>query len=388
MTYTAPSQPTPIATRPRLAYLDNLRVALTVLVVVHHAAAGYSGIPGVWYHTEPATDGSAGFLAGLVMVNQGFFMGAFFLIAGVFVPGSYDRKGGRRFIIDRLIRLGIPLLVFVVAIRPLVNYGYYVSAREAVLAQEGVELPYWLFYLFSWDPGPMWFVELLLLFSLCYVLVRRLRRGRRPAAEPRREGRAPGALLVIGLAVAVAVATYLWRIVVPVGTTVPILGLPTVAYLPQYAALFVVGVLAARNGWLPSLSATAGRIGFAVAVVAAAGVVLVFRSTGDAFHGLGSPESLLMAVCESALAVGMTLGLLVLFRNRFDRQTRTGGFLSERAYTVYFTHALVLVGLGVALSGLAAPAVVKFLLLAVTGVPLCWLAAHLVLALPGARKVL
>jgi membrane-bound acyltransferase YfiQ involved in biofilm formation len=95
-----------------------------------------------------------------------------------------------------------------------------------------------------------------------------------------------------------------------------------------------------------------------------------------------------MACCEQALAVGLTLGLLVLFRDRLDHQGRRRRFLSAHAYTVYVIHPVVLVALGYALSGVQAPAVVKFALLAVLAVPLCWMAAFPVRALPAARKVL
>jgi hypothetical protein len=61
-----------------------------VLVVLHHAAITYGNIP-IWYYSEPASDSSGAVLDLLVMFNQTFFMGSFFLIAGYFVPGSYDR---------------------------------------------------------------------------------------------------------------------------------------------------------------------------------------------------------------------------------------------------------------------------------------------------------
>ena len=40
---------TTLETRTRLYYLDNLRVVLTALVVLHHAAVTYSHIP-LWYY--------------------------------------------------------------------------------------------------------------------------------------------------------------------------------------------------------------------------------------------------------------------------------------------------------------------------------------------------
>lgn len=105
--------------RPRLFYLDHLRVLLTVLVVLHHAAITYANIP-IWHYTEPARDSSGAALDLLVMFNQTFFMGFFFLIAGYFVPGSYDRKGGRAFMKDRLVRFGIPLLAFLLGKSPVI----------------------------------------------------------------------------------------------------------------------------------------------------------------------------------------------------------------------------------------------------------------------------
>ncbi|MEU8382827.1 acyltransferase family protein [Streptosporangium sp. NPDC048865] len=166
------------------------------------------------------------------------------------------------------------------------------------------------------------------------------------------------------------------------------MGLPTPAYLPQYVALFVVGLVAARRGWLEGLSRTTGRAGFAVAAVAAIALFLLLVSAGEAILGHGTLPSLMAAICESALAVGVVLGLLTLFRERLGHQGRRRRFLSEHAYTVYVVHPVVLVALGHALRDVQAPAVAKFALLTVIALPLCWAVAYVVRALPGARKVL
>ncbi|WP_214408264.1 acyltransferase family protein [Pseudonocardia lacus] len=368
--------PAPPTAPTRLLHVDNLRTVLTVLVVVHHAAIGYSNIP-LWYYVEGATDPSGTLLDILLVLNQSFFMGAFFLISALFVPGSYDRKGPGPFLGQRLLRLGVPLLAWLLVLRPLISFDIY--ARDT---DRAADLSYWQ-YLLSPDPGPMWFVEVLLLFSALYVLWRLM--GRSPAAAP--TGRAPGAVAVVGFTAALALATYLWRIAVPMGQEV--LGLPTPAYLPQYAALFVVGLVAARRGWLEGLSRTAGRVGFAVAGAAAVGLLLViFTSGGEEFLGNGTLPSLVAAICESALAVGMVIGLLVQFRARWSGQGPTSRFLSTHAYAVYVVHPVVLVAVGYALGGVAAPAVVKFALLTALAVPLCWAVAYVVRSLPGARKVL
>ncbi|MER6307297.1 acyltransferase [Streptomyces sp. NPDC001657] len=392
--------PEPATGRPkaaaRLLYIDNLRIVLTALVVLHHTAVTYGNIP-AWYYTEPAKDGSGLLLDVFVMFNQAFFMGFFFMIAGFFTPASYERKGTRPFLRDRLKRLGIPLLAFLLLIRPLVGLGGFADLR-AEFAEQGKDLPYWLYYVLSWDAGPMWFVEVLLAFSLVYALVRH-RRARRLAGvggETGTAGRAPERaprplrpLAIIVFTVGLALATYLWRIVVPNGSYLPVLGLPTPSFMPQYASFFVIGVLAHRRGWPQTLSRVAGRVGFVVATVATLGYLPVVLTAGDgALDGHGSWQSLAGAAWESTFAVGVVLGLTVLFRERFPRQGPFAAFLSRHAFAVYLTHAAVLVGLGYAFRWLHAPAAVKFALVAALALPLCWAVAYAVRSLPRADRVL
>ncbi|GGP13549.1 acyltransferase [Nonomuraea glycinis] len=375
----------PPTTSARLFYIDNLRTALMALVVIHHSVLAYSNIPN-WYYLEPPTDASGTLLDIVIVLNQAFFMGAFFLISALFVPGSYDRKGAGPFMRERLLRLGVPLLLWLLAVRPLATVGRYLKARDAA-AQQGAELPYWEYYLQSFTPGPMWFVEVLFVFSALYVIWRLLTaEGRRASAPVLATGRAPGAVAIAGFTAGLALATYLWRIAVPMGES--LLGLPSPAYLPQYAALFVIGLIATRRGWLGGLSRATGRIGFATAAVAAVGLLFVLISAPEASMGHGTTQSLLVATFETTLAVGVILGFLVLFRERLNHQGRRRRFLSEHAFTVYVIHPAVLVGLGYALRDVQAPAVAKGALLVALALPLCWAIAYLVRALPGARKVL
>ncbi|MGW2628985.1 acyltransferase family protein [Streptomyces chattanoogensis] len=379
--------------RPRLLYIDNLRIALTALVVLHHTAVTYGNIP-AWYYTEPAKDGSGLLLDVFVMFNQAFFMGFFFMIAGYFTPASYDRKGARPFFRDRLKRLGIPLLAFLLLIRPLTGFGGYADLRDA-FAERGKSLPYWLYYLLSWDAGPLWFVEVLLVFAVLYALVRRRGAGRllgSAGASGRESARAPRPLrpfAVVVFTVALALATYLWRFVVPNDTYIPFLGLPTPSFMPQYASFFVLGVLAFRRGWPQTLSRAAGRVGFAVATAATlAYLPFVATVKTGALNGHGTWQSLVSSAWESTFAVGMVLGLTVFFRERFNRQGATAAFLSRHAFAVYVIHAPVLVGLGYAFRWLHAPAAAKFALVAALALPLCWAVAYAVRSLPRADRVL
>lgn len=104
----------------RTYFIDRLRVVLTALVVIHHTAITYGGSGG-WFYREVSDAGtpSSLLLTVLCAVNQAFFMGMFFLFAGYFTPAALQRKGARQFVQERLVRLGIPLLVFGFLLGPL-----------------------------------------------------------------------------------------------------------------------------------------------------------------------------------------------------------------------------------------------------------------------------
>ena len=92
-------------------------------------------------------------------------MPLFFLIAGMFTPASLERKGLRRFAIDRTIRLLIPSLLFVLLLTPPIEY----VDPDTVGWTKG----YWAFVPHVWSlwppaPGPTWFLGVLLAFSLLY----------------------------------------------------------------------------------------------------------------------------------------------------------------------------------------------------------------------------
>jgi hypothetical protein len=374
----------------RVFYLDNLRILLTALVVVHHAAITYGNIP-IWYYTEPASDPSGKALDLLVIFNQTFFMGFFFLIAGYFVPGSYDRKGSRAFMRDRWVRLGIPLLVFLVVLRPILMAGLYPKVRAA-FAEQGLSPPFWVLYLITWDPGPLWFVEVLLVFSLVYAMFRKRRGGEveSQSSPPAAAGAwAPTKGAVLGFALLLTFITYLWRFIVPIGQYWPFVGLPTPYYLPQYTGLFVIGLLAYRRGWLQAVSSATGWFGLAMAAVASA-VLLPLMMNVEMIKGAGHGtwQSMVGALWESLFAVGVIVALLVLFRDRLDVQGRLGRFLSEQTYAVYVIHPLVLVGLGHAFAWLSAIAVVKFAIMSALGLPLCWIFAYVVRSPAVVRRVL
>jgi len=109
----------------KLYYIDNIRLVLTILVILHHLCVTY-GAPGGWYYNEPASN--TGVLVPLtvfVSLNQSFFMGFFFLLAAFFTYSSYHRKGAGPFMTDRLVRLGVPLIFYSFVLSPFLSFLVY-----------------------------------------------------------------------------------------------------------------------------------------------------------------------------------------------------------------------------------------------------------------------
>jgi glucan biosynthesis protein C len=381
----------------RLFYIDHLRVALVILVVLHHVAIVYGAILPMFYYLEPPFT-SAGvidplaYLALLVfsLFNQAWFMGAFFLLAGYFAPGSFDRKGPGSFLKDRLLRLGIPLLVFYFLLSPISWLGLWLMPASLT----GITTPpTWQAYPRFIGLGPLWFVAMLLIFSFGYAAWRMLTRNRTSSSMSKS---LPPSYLGIGIFVlALALVSFLVRMVVPLGKSVR--GFPTLAYLPQYLSFFVIGTVASRRDWFRALPRSMGAVGFVVAAVA--GIVLFPLAVGGRLFSLdltalansfgnGHWQSAVYALWDSIFAVGMCLGLITLFRRLFNGQGRFGRFLSRHSYAVYVTHIPIVVVVAFALSGIELTPLLKFGMASLIGVPACFAVAYIVRKIPLASRVL
>ena len=100
-------------------------------------------------------------------------------------------------------------------------------------------------------------------------------------------------------------------------------------------------------------------------------------------------QSAALSFWESLFCVGVCLGLLVLFREKFNRQGTVARWLSDNCFAVYLFHAPLLIAVTLALRGFAAPKPVKFLCATVLGVIVTYLACSLVFRrIPLLKRVL
>lgn len=374
----------------RLVYIDNVRTFLTALVLLHHIMIIYAG-SGSWIYNEGRQDLASEVIGSIFCaVNQAFFMGLFLLISAYFVPGSYDRKGAARFWKERLIRLGIPLVVYSWLIHPVFVYGYLV-------ATEGLSASLWDFYPRYFrnggnllGAGPLWFVEALLIFTLVYAIGRLFTRNR--AVKQPVEGSFPSNRALALFALLMGLAGFAVLTVFPVDWNFGPLNLQF-PFFAQYVFMFAAGLLAYRRGWLTNLPEAAGR--FWLRVV---GVVLLLYAPGallggalesdTPFKGGWHWQAMYYALWEAFLCVGLSIGVLYLFRRYANRQGRLGASLSRSAYAAYIIQAPVITFTALMVRNVDFHPLVKFVLAALIAVPLCFAIGGLLRRLPYAERVL
>lgn len=367
-------------------YIDRLRSVMTALVVLHHTSITYGASGGWFYHEQKPSGAPSSLLLTLfTATNQAYFMGFFYLLAGYFTPRSLERKGYARFLGDRFLRLGIPLLVFILILGPL----------TAAMVEAATGGSFWGTIAWLWQHGriingPLWFAEALLLFSLGYCAWRAAWGS--PLEQSERSPRpVPSYLWWLASALGVAVAALAIRQVVPTGENV--IGMQ-LGYFASYIFLFAVGVAAWRRDWLRQLEWKNARPWIVVLAIAwpclPVSIALAMKLNGAGksnFAGGLSWPAITYALWEPFVAWGLIAAWLLIFRAHMNRPSGFWSWLNRRAYAVYILHPPVLVGAALLYHGWAAPALVKFGVTGATACVVCWLLADPLVRLPGVRSV-
>ncbi len=104
----------------RLYFLDHVRAVIILLVILLHAAMTYMAYPPPWWYVIEPENSLA--LTGLVLLLDVPNMQILFFIAGFFAYSSLEKYGAGRFLRQKGLRLGLPWLVGVVFLAPLVTY--------------------------------------------------------------------------------------------------------------------------------------------------------------------------------------------------------------------------------------------------------------------------
>lgn len=347
----------------RSTWIDNLRVAIIVGVIGSHVSVIYALDVGWWYEERTANGIATAVLAGVFAPGLLFGMGLMFFLAGWFTPPAFERKGARRFTIDRLWRLGIPTAVYVFLINPAMNFWGDRATGQGETVADYFRSTYWD----DVELGIAWFMAALLMFSFAYAVWR----SRHPVPLA---GMIPLRVTdLVKAGVFIAVGSFLVRLRFPVLSGDALLTLNLWEY-PQMIALFALGVLARERGWLtsalaPRLRRICGRaaaLGVALAILAGVGIVIT--DDPDPFLGGMRFEATLVPLIEATLALSMSLWLIDWFRRRDHGASELVAGLGRASFAAYLLHVPLTIMLAIALRGVGIAAELKFISVFALGV--------------------
>eukprot|EP00505_MAST-04D_sp_SCG-Rhode-Island_P001570 Stramenopile-MAST_4_protein_1570 len=318
-------------------FLDNLKVFLTFLVVLHHTCCAFGTMS--WYYCvgvnkENQVKNTVGLT--ILTLNQSYFMCLFFFISGYFVPASY-KKGRRKFIEGKMKRLGLPLYLFAFVVYPLLMFtmGKYFSTGSAEDKARAYTFP-------MPEAGPAWYIMWLLCFCAVFLTIRKDEHEPVPAKPNLSECIKWGffAGLVQGI-----ILIYFPKMHSFGAMTI------TFGSLPLDILFFVAGTKARNGNWLSYDAAstewllTKEQRKVVTWVVLGCGGYVAIAGTcvnynlyipPSYFYGFWILLSGPFAVCVSLLEIDW-------FQRHFDYQTPRTAWLAQSAYMVYLFHPWVLV---------------------------------------------
>jgi len=379
----------PMANRERLYYLDNLKIALIILVVIHHAGQAYGSTGGSWFYSYPGERVEA--LGLFFQFNASFFMGLFFFISGYFFPGSFDRHGPRKFIADKLIRFGIPLIFALVLMIPIIEYVKYMNYVNHINFKD--------FYIREWfgyapdktvrshlsNFAHLWFIEHLLVYSFLYAMIGTVVQKCMPS-KPAFTVRQVRLYAISPYSIILGIITNLMRTVwaFPMDRWIGFLGFIQMepAHIPQYMSLFILGILAYRWSFMDSIATPRNMFWFLPGL----GIYVI---TIAQLFGTGPRKAFFMwEYKEGLLCVGVCIGLLAFFKTYLNRTGRIPRVLAENTYGTYILHVPVVVALQYAFDPVHAGAFTLFAIVSILSIPGAFLASFFVRLIPGVKRIL
>lgn len=339
----------------KIFYLDNLKVFLTMLVILHHVAITY-GADGGWFYREITTTVMPDTLLLTIFAafNQSFFMGLFFFISGYFLLPSLRKKTTGLFLRDRLIRLGIPVVLFILLLYPLTVWlAYY----------PWTWMQFKLAMLEGWTnadldrSGPTWFILVLLALNVLAI----------PLAQKLNAISVLPALHTISVvqlcvvAVVISALSFLFRLYFPEGYTIANV---QIAYLPQYTFYFFAGCVVGAQRNLHGLMQQKIRVWLIPGAALLAILVLALLHAGDTapFKGGINPFSLLYSLVQGFNSVAFSMVFLLLFYRNANTRAWFSGQAGRAAYAAYVMHAVVVVALTMSFTSVTLTPLVKFFL--------------------------
>jgi len=378
----------------RNAAFDYLRSFGILLVLLHHTVLayvtfGFLNPPDPMMTFSPIVDGAkwAGFDR-IALVNDTFFMPLLFLVSGLFVWQSLKKRGVTRFLLGRLKRLGIPFVIALVVLTPLAFYPTMLEIKLVYGVGQSLG-EFWLNFFKAGlnQPGPLWFISLLLAFNivaaLLYGVFGRINRRSARSSNLLLDNPLVFVLALFGLSVAayvpmsIAFGPSAWWAFGPFKVQTS----RVFVYLLYFLAGVALGSRGLNQGALRSDGSFA-KYWWAWVLAGAcsyAGLTWIFTAAPT------SPWVRYVFLAEMAL---MVMALTAVFVRFARRRIAPLSSLSANSYGIYLVHYLVIIWLQYAVLRVNLAAGAKAAIVFFGGLALCWGSIAVLRRIPAVRRVI
>jgi len=312
------------AKKPRqtVDYINNIKIFLTFIVILHHCAAPFSALPAYLTLTNDMNNWGTIILALFIDTNASYFMGLFFFYSGYFVPKSYDKKGRYNFLFDRVKRLGVPFVVYSFLLGPYLQNGL-------LHVFFGLDFPSG-----TSNCGPTWFLNTLMTFSIVYAFA--CGENWSPKIE------CPSLLGFFGFSILTGAMTTI--VLLFANGTDFFFAVPMFWQdFPTFPIYFFGGAIAQRNNWMDTLRQKSRRAIYSWTVAAfvlnaCCKMFYVGRFLGGSTPSTGEfvvIQIIQGIIYKGILQVGICLAVSVFFMDHCNRKYWCTPFFSKAMYTAY-----------------------------------------------------
>ncbi|MGN0905825.1 MAG: acyltransferase family protein [Bullifex sp.] len=291
----------------RRHWVDNLRTSVVLLVVVYHVCYAFNGvgIPG-------GIPGSQNipFLDSAAALVYPWFMVLMFMIAGMSSAYSLEKRSAGEFLKSRTDKLLVPSTIGLFVLH---FWTGYVNMHAGSAPLDGVPGP--IIYLIAAlsGSGPLWFAQLLWLYSVLLLLFRKTGLPDKVRRSEKKSVLFPVILI------------YLSSLVL----NMPVI---TVFRIGIYGVAFFTGYMVFSDDRMMDRVEKLLPLTFAVSLISAVLYILKFRGLNF------TSDQCLHSVITNIYAYFMSLLLMGLYRKYMDRTSPVLSCLSSSSFGVYVLH--------------------------------------------------
>jgi glucans biosynthesis protein C len=362
------------ASENRVIFLDNLRYFFVICIVFLHSAGSYSNVLSWWPVIDKNTSIAATMISAFIDASAILIL---FFIAGFFAIPTMEKHGIGSFLKGKMKRLGIPWLICILVICPVLPLVYHFTRDGLVLS-----MSYWdrwlllMHHTAEFNVGViksmdllkkndqffqryMWFISLLLLFFVLFGAAYRLKRNWFTASKKSETNKEKSGMSVWGLifgfgsltfflsAILIRIMFYLYpenhnpEAWFTLGNIIQF----QPSRLPAYIGFFILGIITYKNNW-------AGRGKFSGSMIAwiISFVLLFIAYCASAYfflQALGKEKMILgttVFFSRNLLSVAI-LGLFLTFGYKYwNRPSKINSDLAANSYNIYLAHYIFVVG--------------------------------------------